>query len=277
MGAPPRSDWNRNLSSRSTSPVRKLAESIYFGTRDAFPYIWIGRGWDKPYLRGPYPTSGQWGDEHGTGRALDIICSPEVGIRPSGAYRDAGDKIVAWLISNAWAMHIRHIIWQDRIYKTRYGNWMRFTGDRSNISARHEDHIHVFFEDSNGTIPAFNAGSTQEGFVLNENTKNEMAGIVDHAIWDTHIPNHGSFAKAFEALADRVKELSQDLADVRRGGADAEYRPVNQEVADDLTLTREIDARTKEQEAKLASLETKVDKLAAGLEALLRHAGVAAE
>lgn len=277
MGAPPRSDWNRNLSSRSTSPVRKLAESIYFGTRDAFPYIWIGRGWDKPYLRGPYPQSGQWGDEHGTGRALDIVCSPEVGIRSSGAYRDAGDKIVAWLISNAWAMHIRHIIWQDRIYKTRYGNWMRFTGDRSNISARHEDHIHVFFEDSNGTIPAFNAGSTQEGFVLNEDTKNEMAGIVDHAIWDTHIPNHGSFAKAFEALADRVKELSQDLADVRRGGADAEYRPVNQEVADDLTLTREIDARTKEQEVKLASLETKVDKLASGLEALLRHAGVAAE
>ena len=277
MGAPPRSDWNRNLSSRSTSPVRKLAESIYFGTRDAFPYIWIGRGWDTPYLRGPYPSSGQWDDEHGTGRALDVICAPEVGIRSSGAYRDAGDKIVAWLISNAWAMHIRHIIWQDRIYKTRYGNWMRFTGDRSNISARHEDHIHVFFEDSNGTIPAFNAGSTQEGFVLNENTKNEMAGIVDHAIWDTHIPNHGSFAKAFEALADRVKELSQDLADVRRGGADAEYRPVNQELADDLTLTREIDARTKEQEAKLASLETKVDKLASGLEALLKHAGVAAE
>lgn len=162
MGAPPRSDWSRNLSSRSTAPAKKLAESIYFGTRNAFPYIWIGRGWDTPYLRGPYPSSGQWDDEHGTGRALDIICAPEVGIRSSGAYRDAGDKIVAWLVSNARVMHIRHIIWQDRIYKTRYGNWMRFTGDRSSISARHEDHVHLFFEDVNGTIPEFSAGSTQE-------------------------------------------------------------------------------------------------------------------
>lgn len=270
MGAPPRSDWSRNLSSRSTAPVKKLAESIYFGTRNAFPYIWIGRGWDTPYLRGPYPSSGQWDDEHGTGRALDIICAPEVGIRSSGAYRGAGDKIVAWLISNARAMHIRHIIWQDRIYKTRYGNWMRFTGDRSNVSARHEDHIHVFFEDVDGIIPAFNAGSTRGGFVMDQDTKNEMAGVVDHSVWDTFIPKHGKFAKAFEDLADRVKELSQDLGDIRRGAPDPEYRPVNQEVADSVTLGRE-------NRAKLVELEDKVDKLGAGVEALLKHAGVAAE
>ena len=106
--------------------------------------------------------------------------------------------------------------------------------------------------------------------MLNENTKNEMAGIVDHAIWDTHIPNHGSFAEAFEALANRVKELSRDLSDIRRGAPDPEYRPVNQEVADSVTLGRE-------NRAKLVELEDKVDKLSAGVEALLRHAGVAAE
>ena len=277
MGAPPRSDWSRNLSSRSAAPVKKLAESIYFGTRNAFPYIWIGRGWGTPYLRGPYPSSGQWDDEHGTGRALDIICAPEVGIRSSGAYRGAGDKIVAWLISNARAMHIRHIIWQDRIYKTRYGNWMRFTGDRSNISARHEDHIHVFFEDVDGIIPAFNAGSTRGGFVMDQDTKNEMAGVVDHSVWDTFIPKHGKFAKAFEDLADRVKELSQDLGDIRRGAPDPEWTPLNQELAWVRDETRATKAQVKEQDAKLVELDSKVDKIATGLEALLKHAGVAAE
>ena len=105
---------------------------------------------------------------------------------------------------------------------------------------------------------------------MDQDTKNEMAGVVDHSVWDTFIPKHGKFAKAFEDLADRVKELSQDLGDIRRGAPDPEYRPVNQEVADSVTLGRE-------NRAKLVELEDKVDKLSAGVEALLKHAGVAAE
>ena len=41
--------------------------------------------------------------------------------------------------------------------------------------------------------------------------------------------------------------------------------------------TRATKAQVKEQEAKLVSLEAKVDKIASGLEVLLAHAGVAAE
>ena len=55
------------------------------------------------------------------------------------------------------------------------------------------------------------------------------------------------------------------------------YNGQNQELAWVRDETRVIKAQTKAQEAKLAELEGKVDKLSAGVEALLRHAGVAAE
>ena len=112
---------------------------------------------------------------------------------------------------------------------------------------------------------------------MDQDTKNEMAGVVDHSVWDTFIPKHGKFAKAFEDLADRVKELSQDLGDIHRGAPDPEWTPLNQELAWVRDETRATKAQIKDQEAKLAEVEAKVDKIAAGLEALLKHAGVAAE
>lgn len=257
MGAP--ADWDRYVNSNSRAIVKALASSVYWGTRKTFPIIWIGRGWDTHSISGAYPESGQWPDEHGTGRALDIICAPEVGVRSTGVYREAGEAVLAWLMANARRMHIRHIIWQNRIWKTRYGTWAQLSGSRSGVSDRHEDHIHVFFEDNLGSVPALNFNTYgQEDLEMNEETANRIAAIVDRSVWSTYIPGAGNFSEVVSDLAKRVRELSQDLADVRRGGAEGTI-PVNQEIADTKTKVRE--------------LEAKIDKLSAGVEAILEKIG----
>lgn len=253
MGAP--SDWDRYLSSNSRTIVKALAASVYWGTRKTYPMVWIGRGWDTHTISGEYPESGQWSDEHGTGRALDIICAPEVGVRSTGKYYEAGEAVLSWLMASAKQMHIRHIIWQNRIWKTRYGTWSQLSGNRSGVSDRHEDHLHVFFEDNHGSVPALNFNTYgQEDLDMNEETANRIAAIVDNSVWATYIPNAGRFDQVVSDLAMRVRELSQDLADVRRGAPEGNV-PLNQEVADTKTKVRE--------------LEGKIDKLADGVEAIL--------
>jgi hypothetical protein len=257
MGAP--ADWDRYVSSSSKAVVKALASSIYWGTRKTFPVIWIGRGWDTHTMSGDYPDSGQWPDEHGTGRALDIICAPEVGVRSAGEYREAGEAVLAWLMANAKQMHIRHIIWQNRIWKTRYGTWTQLSGSRSGVSDRHEDHIHVFFEDIYGSIPALNFNTYgQEDLEMNEETANRIAAIVDHAVWSTHIPGAGRFDDVVSDLAKRVRELAQDLADVHRGGAEG-YVPVNQELADTKSM--------------VISMQSQLDKLSLAVESILEKIG----
>lgn len=255
MGAP--RDWDRNIGSHARRPVRELAASVYWGTRKTFPQVWIGRGWNNPIFSGRYPETGQWDDEHGTGRALDIICAPEVGVRSTGAYRDAGEAIVSWIIANAGQMHVRHIIWQNAIWKTRFGAWFTLGGNRYGVSNRHEDHIHVFFEDPYGDIPQMGSVSTtEEELEMNTDTKGEIAQIVAREVWETDISGMGRFYEAFREVALKVQDLSRDLAGVRR--ADGTYA-LNQEIADTKSL--------------LMALEAKVDKLSASVEAILKRSG----
>lgn len=106
---------------------------------------------------------------------------------------------------------------------------------------------------------------------------NQFAGVVDHNVWEASLGSDGTFHTAFRGLLSDVRDIKASTRDIRRGSPDPEWNPLNQEVADAKTYARAADTRLKEQEAKLAEVETKVDKLAAGVEALLRHAGVAAE
>ena len=121
--------------------------------------IWIGRGWD------PKST------EHATGRALDIMVSVKVNTRPTDTQKARGDKLAAYLVKHARTMRIRHIIWNERIYRTRYGAWgpLPLTATRSKNYAYghsdwHRDHLHVWLEDTAGVIPTetiiLDSGST---------------------------------------------------------------------------------------------------------------------
>lgn len=131
-----------HLPAQTSKIIRDLAQHIWDTTRDGLDTIWIGRGYQAD------------GSEHETGRALDIIASSRVGIRPTATELAAGNWVVSWLILHADQLHVRHIIWQDKIYKHRYKSWQQFTGDRSSLTSRHEDHIHVLLQDTAGTVPA---------------------------------------------------------------------------------------------------------------------------
>jgi len=112
------------------------------------PHLWVGSG---------YRTSSS---EHILGRALDIIAW-EVGQRARtakpAAYAATQRLVHEVLVPNAQALHIRHIIWDRRIYRTRYGAWGALPGRTasSGVSDWHEDHAHVLLEPSTpGWLPS---------------------------------------------------------------------------------------------------------------------------
>lgn len=141
-------DPYRNIHIKATPIIKALARHIYETTRTTYPNIWIGRGWDSKSA------------EHATGRALDIIVSKSVGKRPTTTEFQAGQAVAAWLVKHAKTLNIRHIIWNKRIYRTRYGNWGALPGrtPSSSVSDWHIDHIHVWLENTSGTIPAEHIG-----------------------------------------------------------------------------------------------------------------------
>lgn len=73
------------------------------------------------------------GDEHGTGRAIDVMTS--------GAY---GREIAAWLRANASSLGVVEIIYEQKIWTTqRASEGWRAMSDRGSTTANHYDHVHV--------------------------------------------------------------------------------------------------------------------------------------
>ncbi len=73
------------------------------------------------------------GGEHGTGHALDIMVSP-----------DLGNQIAPYLQAHAAELGITELIWQQRIWSTeRAGDGWRWMEDRGSATANHYDHVHV--------------------------------------------------------------------------------------------------------------------------------------
>ena len=72
---------------------------------------------------------------HRNGRALDIMLTP-------GAESALGHRIANYLIANAKAFNIDHIIFEQQIWTPRTPHW-RHMADRGGITANHFDHVHV--------------------------------------------------------------------------------------------------------------------------------------
>ena len=104
------------------------------------PYLWIGSGW----------RSGS--SEHKTGRALDVVATFNTGIRARTAEPKAWaamNRLVnEVLVPNASALGIRHLIWDRKIYRTRYRAWGPLPGrtSKSSIGDWHEDHLHIWLD-----------------------------------------------------------------------------------------------------------------------------------
>ena len=104
--------------------------------------LWIGSGWRSS------------SSEHVTGRALDVIATANTGIlarvKDKAGYAAMNRLINDVLIPHAAALGIRHIIWDRRIYRTRYKAWGSLPGriSSSGVSDWHEDHAHIWLEPS---------------------------------------------------------------------------------------------------------------------------------
>jgi hypothetical protein len=73
------------------------------------------------------------GGYHGSGQALDVMCAPST-----------GDRVAAWLRSNASRLGISEVIWAQRIWTVqRSSEGWRWMEDRGSTTANHYDHVHV--------------------------------------------------------------------------------------------------------------------------------------
>jgi hypothetical protein len=84
-----------------------------------------------------FPGSGPFGGyrpgdplDHGTGHAVDIMCSTA-----------EGNEIASFLQANAGTLNIKYLIWRQRIWYPG-GSWQGMA-DRGSPTANHYDHVHV--------------------------------------------------------------------------------------------------------------------------------------
>jgi hypothetical protein len=96
------------------------AQRVYVAIRTAFPEIGTIGGY----------RAGDPGD-HGTGHAVDIMCTSS-----------QGDRIVVYLQAHASELNIKYLIWQQHIWFPGSTTW-RLMEDRGSITANHYDHVHV--------------------------------------------------------------------------------------------------------------------------------------
>ena len=170
---------------------------------------------------------------------------------------------------------VHYVIYRGRICSRTYGwTWRR--------SAGHEHHVHISLRNhTSESAPwdvidraAENVGrwfktKGEADMPLNQEDFNGIARTVDRNVLGASAGSYGSFFDMQRITADNVRKLVERTNPVRRGAPEGNVE-IPQEIADSKTLGIQ-------NKAKLAELEAKVDKLTSGMEALLRHAGVAAE
>src|SRR5690606_23877283 len=79
---------------------------------------------------------------HPAGLALDFQTGGE------GAGRLTGDKVAAYFVQNASRLHVKYVIWQQRIWKPSAPTWTLMEtrpGDKPGYDPNHLRHVHVSF------------------------------------------------------------------------------------------------------------------------------------
>ena len=93
-----------------------------------------------------FPSISRWGGrsgggEHGTGRALDIMVSSDV-----------GTQIAEFVKANHAELGVSQVIWRQRIWTVqRASNGWRPMSSRGGATANHMDHVHVTTYGNSGT------------------------------------------------------------------------------------------------------------------------------
>lgn len=152
---------------------------------------------------------------------------------------------------------VAYVIWNRVIYRRRTG----WKAERYRGSNPHDHHIHISLLSAInsadyttkeqrsaaakstatwGIWPSRDTPPTKgdDNMPLTQDDLNKIAATLDRNLWGAHIPNAGTFAEAIGDLAVRSRAIAQATSDVRRGGADPDWVPINQEIADTKTAVR---------------------------------------
>lgn len=201
----------------------------------------------------PYDEYGKK-DPDGVVRAVDI---DKDGIHvPTLLNATIGDNRVHYVIYNK-IIYSCHYGWRARPYHGADPHTGHIHISLRNNTSEHCDPAVVLAAQKN-TRPWLTAAGRTETDIwetpMDNQNKEELAKIIDFKVWRTYIPECGYFDEVVKDLAVRVKELSEDLADVRRGAPDPEYTPVNQELADTKSGVRALATKADALESKLDTI-----------------------
>lgn len=94
------------------------------------------------------PASEKWDPAgHPAGLAIDFMINDI----PDG--KSVGDRLASFLITNAQAIGVKYIIWQQRSWTPERGEWKQME-DRGSPTQNHLDHVHLSLDESaTGTVP----------------------------------------------------------------------------------------------------------------------------
>jgi hypothetical protein len=100
-------------------------------------YGLVVRTFDVYSIGGWRPSGSVPGSDHPRGRAIDVM---------TWSNRSLGWRIATWAVGNAWALNVKYVIFNGRIW-TRGGGWRgyRHPSDPCNCNPtlRHDDHVHI--------------------------------------------------------------------------------------------------------------------------------------
>jgi peptidoglycan hydrolase CwlO-like protein len=100
-------------------------------------YGLVERTFDVHSIGGWRPYGSVPGSDHPRGRAIDVM---------TWSNRSLGWRIANWAVANAWALDIKYVIFNGRIW-TRSRGWhgYRHPSDPCNCNPtlRHDDHVHI--------------------------------------------------------------------------------------------------------------------------------------
>jgi septal ring factor EnvC (AmiA/AmiB activator) len=100
-------------------------------------YGLVVRTFDVHSIGGWRPYGSVPGSDHPRGRAIDVM---------TWSNRSLGWRIASWAAGNAWALDVKYVIFNGRIW-TRGGGWRgyRHPSDPCNCNPtlRHDDHVHI--------------------------------------------------------------------------------------------------------------------------------------
>ena len=100
-------------------------------------YGLVGRIFDVHSIGGWRPYGSVPGSDHPRGRAIDVM---------TWSNRSLGWRIATWASGNAWALNVKYVIFNGRIW-TRGRGWhgYRHPSDPCNCNPtlRHDDHVHI--------------------------------------------------------------------------------------------------------------------------------------